>query len=81
MKQDEQAHILQCSEVWSGIRSIESTVVSRGLKAWIWSTPYREDAEGAMCIIYPFAAEESSRVLWWLMSVDTEKLLPQFLRN
>lgn len=46
MKQDEQAHILQCSEVWSGIRSIESTVVSRGLKAWIWSTPYREDAEG-----------------------------------
>ena len=39
-------HTLQCSEVWSGYRAIENSVLSTGLKAWIWSTPYQDDSEG-----------------------------------
>lgn len=39
-------HTLQCSEVWSGYRAIENSVLSRGMRAWIWSTPYQGDSEG-----------------------------------
>ena len=39
-------HTLQCSEVWSGYRAIENSVLSRGMRAWIWSTPYQDDSEG-----------------------------------
>ena len=39
-------HTLQCSEVWSGYHAIENSVLSRGMRAWIWSTPYQGDSEG-----------------------------------
>lgn len=40
------AHDLQCMEIWSGNKSVESTARSTGLELWIFSQPYLGDSRG-----------------------------------
>jgi hypothetical protein len=40
------AHELQCMEIWSGNRSVETTASSTGLAVWISSRPYLGESRG-----------------------------------
>jgi hypothetical protein len=42
----EQAHTLQCSEVWGGNDEVDRGVVMPGLDAWVFSKPVGSDASG-----------------------------------
>ncbi len=39
-------HDLQCMEIWSGNKSVESTARSSGLDVWIFSRPYLGESHG-----------------------------------
>ncbi len=39
-------HTLQCMELWRGNSSVESTALSAGLQAWIFSQPYHGESSG-----------------------------------
>lgn len=41
-----ESHDLQCMEIWSGNRSVESTARSIGLDVWIYSQPYLGETRG-----------------------------------
>lgn len=37
---------MRCLEVWGGNRAVDTTIAMAGLDAWVYSRPYRGDAEG-----------------------------------
>lgn len=41
-----ETHVLQCMEIWSGNKLIESTASSTGLDLWIYSQPYLGQSRG-----------------------------------
>jgi sigma-B regulation protein RsbU (phosphoserine phosphatase) len=46
------AHRMQCMEVWGGNRAVDSGVVMAGLDAWVYSRPFGESVEGGGDVYY-----------------------------